>query len=146
VHTCKKAVGAQVARSTSGPRDPLPRRSGRFIFPPVARSNWKTSLGFLPPICSLICLAIRSSPVATSSFISAREPDARALLDLRWYGDRSVGHPNFRYASNHVLFVFHVAWSSETEHTRYGVTPPVFSEGTFGQILLEHFQGGLSIS
>src|SRR5829696_8705965 len=57
--------------------------------------------------------------------ISAREPDARALLDLRLNGDGPVGHPNCRYASNHVLLVFDVARSFENERKRDGVRHPV---------------------
>src|SRR5215216_2188765 len=57
--------------------------------------------------------------------ISAREPDARALLDLRLYSDGPVSHPNCRYASNDVLFVFHVARGFENERKRYGVRHPV---------------------
>src|SRR5918993_5653300 len=57
--------------------------------------------------------------------VSTREPDARALLDLRLYGDGAVGHAHSRHASNHVFLIFHVARSSETERKRYDVTKPV---------------------
>src|SRR5829696_8844170 len=57
--------------------------------------------------------------------VSAREPDARALLDLRLYGDRSVGHFHRGYASNDVLLVLHVAGRFETERKRDGVRHPV---------------------
>src|SRR5215218_863756 len=77
--------------------------------------------------------------------IFARHPDAGALWNLCLHGRRAVYRVQGKYGSNNVLFVFHVARSSETEHTRYGVTPPVFGEGTIGKILLEHFYGGFAI-
>jgi hypothetical protein len=77
--------------------------------------------------------------------ISTRHPDPGAFWDLRLNGRRAVGRIYGEYGSNNVLFVFHVAGSSETEHTRDSVTPPVSSEGTTGKILLEHFQGRPSI-
>src|SRR5215218_2794108 len=57
--------------------------------------------------------------------VTAREPEARALLDLRLHGDRSVGHLHRGYASNDVLLIFHVAGRFETEGKRYGVRHPV---------------------
>src|SRR5215216_5782684 len=57
--------------------------------------------------------------------VSAREPDARALLDLRLYDDGAVGHAHSRHASNDELLIFHVTRSSETERKRYDVTEPV---------------------
>src|ERR687897_1701969 len=88
-----------------------------------------------------LLLDLPSHPIEPSSdflLVSAREPDTRTLLDLRLYGDRSVGHLHCRYASDDVLFVFHVAGSSETERKRYGVRQPVciLSEGLLWQILL----------
>src|SRR5215211_4108157 len=77
--------------------------------------------------------------------IFARHPDAGALWDFGLNRRRAVGRVQGKYGSNNVLFVFHVTRSSETEHTRYGVTPPVFGEGTIGKILLEHFYGRFPI-
>jgi len=77
--------------------------------------------------------------------IFARHPDTGALLDFGLNDRRAVGRVQGKYGANNVLFVFHVARGSETEDTRYGVTPPVFGEGTIGQILLEHFYGGFPI-
>src|SRR5215207_9492133 len=78
--------------------------------------------------------------------ISAREPDARALLDLRLYGDRFVCQAQLRYASNDVLLILHVARGSETERERYSVTQPVLilSEGILWQVLLQYFSGGFT--
>src|SRR5919199_446728 len=71
--------------------------------------------------------------------IFARHPDACTLWNFRLHDRRSVGRVQGKYGSNDVLFILHVARSSETEHTRVGVTPPVLSQGTIGQILLEQF-------
>ena len=68
-------------------------------------------------------------PCGDLLLISARHPHTGALWDFRLYGRRTVGRVHGKYRSNNILFVFHVAGSSETEHTRYGVTPPVLSEG-----------------
>src|ERR687898_310234 len=57
--------------------------------------------------------------------VSTREPDARALLDHCLYDNGAVGHLHCRYASNHVLLIFHVARGSETERKRIGVIHPV---------------------
>src|ERR687895_718243 len=64
--------------------------------------------------------------------ISAREPDTRALSDLRLYGHRAVGQIQLRYASNNVLLVFHVAGGFGSECKRVGIPGPValIGEGT----------------
>src|SRR5687768_17107660 len=56
---------------------------------------------------SELLLDLGGHPIEPSGdllLISAREPDARALLDLCLNGDGPVSHPNCRCASNHVLF------------------------------------------
>src|SRR5215212_6495165 len=73
--------------------------------------------------------------------IFARHPDVGALWNFRLHNRSAIGRVHGKYGSNNVLFVFHVAGSSETEHTRVGVKPPVISEGTIGQVLLKHLYG-----
>src|SRR5215212_1278719 len=87
--------------------------------------------GFLTPKLLLDLFGHAIEPCGDLLLISAREPDARALLDLRLYGHRAVGQVQLRYASNDVLFVFDVAGSPETQRKRYGVMHPVaiVSEG-----------------
>src|SRR5215210_1050170 len=82
-----------------------------------------------------LVLDLSGHPIKPSGeflLVSGREPDARALLDFSLYRDGFIGHPHCRYASNHVLLVFHVAGGFETERKRYGVTHPVtiLNEGT----------------
>src|SRR5215216_6147912 len=87
-------------------------------------------------------LDLLGHPIESSGellLILARHPDTGALWDFRLNDRRAVGRVQGKNDSNNVLFIFHVARSSETEHTRVGVTPPVLSEGTIGQILLDHF-------
>src|SRR5918994_264724 len=75
-----------------------------------------------------LVLDLRSNPIKPSGeflLIPAREPDTRALLDLRLYDNGAVGHPNCRYASNDVLLIFHVAGGFGSECKRYGAAHPV---------------------
>src|SRR5918997_3503720 len=81
--------------------------------------------GFLSPKLLLDLSGHAIEPSGDLLLISAREPNARALLYLTLYGHRAVGQVQLRYASNYVLFVFDVAGSSETQRKRYGVTQPV---------------------
>src|ERR671911_1080281 len=76
--------------------------------------------------------------------IFARHPDAGTLWDFGLNDRRAVGRVQGKYGANNVLFVFDVAGSSETEHTRYRVVDPVAiaCEGLLWQILPEYFQGG----
>src|SRR5918992_958270 len=56
--------------------------------------------GFLTP---KLLLDLGGHPIKPSGhpfLISTREPDTRALLDLRLYANGSVGHLHCRYASN----------------------------------------------
>jgi hypothetical protein len=60
--------------------------------------------------------------------ISAREPDAGALLDFCCKGQRALGLIHGKYSSKNVVLVFHVAGSSETERKRVSkACPPVVS-------------------
>src|SRR5215211_285850 len=87
--------------------------------------------GFLTPELLLDLCGHPIEPCGDLLLVSAREPDARALRDLRLYADGSVGHLHCGYAQGNVLFIFHVARSPETERKRYSVTHPValVSEG-----------------
>src|SRR5919112_1229277 len=107
----------------------------------------KDEFGLLTPKLLLDLLGHPIEPCGDSLLVSAREPDARALGDFCLYGDRSVGQAQLRYASNHVLLIFHVARGSEKERKRYGVPQPVSirDEGLFWKILFEYFYSWLTI-
>src|SRR5215204_1206557 len=85
----------------------------------------ENQFGFLTPELILDLPSHPIEPIGDLLLVSAREPDARAFWNLRLYGDRSVGHAHSRHAPNHVLLIFHVTRSSETERKRYDVTEPV---------------------
>src|SRR5919107_889613 len=81
--------------------------------------------GFLTPELLLDLPSHSIEPCCEFLLISTREPDTRALRDLRLYDNGAVGHLHCRYTSNHVLLIFHVARGSETERKRIGVIRPV---------------------
>src|SRR5215204_899158 len=93
--------------------------------PSGATLELEDEFGFLTPelLLDLGCHPIEAR--GDLLLVSAREPDACAFWDLRLYSDGAVGHAHSRHASNHVLLIFHVARSSETERKRYDVTKPV---------------------
>src|SRR5918997_1668628 len=80
--------------------------------------------GFLTP---KLLLDLGGHPIEAGGLllISTREPDTRALLDLRLYDNRPIGHLHCRYASNNVPLVFHVARGFENERKRHSITHPV---------------------
>src|SRR5215204_3326812 len=93
--------------------------------PSCATLELENEFGFLTPELILDLGGHPIEPIGGLLLVSAREPDARALLDLRLYGDGAVGHAHSGHASNHILLIFHVTRSSETERKRYDVTEPV---------------------
>src|SRR5918998_2157666 len=107
----------------------------------------ENEVGLLTPELLLDLGGHPIEPCCEFLLVSAREPDARTILDFCLYGNRSVGHLHCRYASDDVLFVFHVARSFETERQRYGVRHPVqiLSEGLLWQVLLEYFCGWFAV-
>src|ERR671911_1152054 len=99
---------------------------------------------------SELLLDLGGHPIEPSGdllLISAREPDTRALSDLRLYGHRAVGQIQLRYASNNVFLVFHVAGGFGSECKRVGIPGPValVGEGTLWQVLIQYFCSGFTI-